>query len=104
MSPLFPTLKTNLLLALEWKNQSIYNSIMAEIDQSNLTTDEIEELRSITLDEVVEEQIEPAKGISIEMITDSANITQKNVVNYIRYPLESKACLIDDPECEACQA
>jgi len=79
MSPLFQTLKSNLIFAVKCKNKSIYDSVMAEIDQANLTRDEIEELRSITLDEVIEEQIEPVMK-------------------------EPKACLINDPTCESCSS
>ena len=79
MSLLFPTLKSNLLFAVKCKNKSIYDSVIAEIDSSSLTRDEINELRSITLDEVIEEQIEPVME-------------------------EPKACLVDDPTCESCSS
>lgn len=79
MSPLFPTLKSNLEFAVKCKNKSIYDSVIAEIDSSSLTRDEIEELRSITLDEV-----------------------EKELVHV--FMEEPKACFIDDPTCESCSS
>lgn len=80
MSPLFPTLKSNLEFAVKCKNKSIYDSVMAEIDQANLTRDEIEELRSITLDEVIEE---PTTSFIAEV---------------------TGVCRVDDPTCESCSS
>lgn len=81
MSPLFFILKSNLEFAVRCKDKIIYDMAMAEIDNSELTRDEIEELRSITLNEVENEPLNANKEVEVP-----------------------KACLLDDPTCESCSS
>ena len=83
MSPLFFTLKSNLEFSVKCKDKVIYDMVIADINNSELTseltTDEIEELRSITLNEVENEPLNANKEVEVP-----------------------KACLLD--ECESCSS
>lgn len=89
MSPLFFTLKSNLEFAIRCKDKVIYDIVIADINNSELTseltTDEIEELYSIAcyIDKVETLDLNTGKWIEIET---------------------PKACLLDDPTCESCSS
>lgn len=111
----FQLVKANLDLAVKLKSKTMYDIALAQIDENELTTDEITELRSIKFLNVKPVEIDNnnphvkayenafANGVA-KLTPEQKRLLEESRKNTDISDPELKACLINDPTCESCSA